>query len=202
MVIVRIIVAILVALLPCATYANTQTFSFDSQKVFEEFITIQRSLEAHDYSNIQRVCSNAQQGTFLCSYASFLSGNLPAREFIRSVPTEKGELYRLFKYNEILGRELQKRNLQNPYGAGITFVYIDQLCLLSYAFPHDALSVLLNMYRYSEGFWGEYIEDELVKLMYYKRFLPEFKVLEKTFPKEIDHLREAYGRKQVTKQKR
>lgn len=195
------IVAILFALLPCASYAITQDSSFDGQKVFEEFTAIQRSLETHDYSTVQKVCNTTKQSASFCSYALFLSGNLPPGKFINAVPSDKSGFYRLFKYDEILGRELRIRHLENPYGAGIAFVYIDQLCLLSYAFPHNALPALLTMYRYSEGFWGEYLEDELVKLMVYKRFLSEFQALEKRFPKEMGSLRETYERKQAIKLK-
>lgn len=195
------ILAFVLAFCASGCWASGETTS-DSQKMYSDFLAIQHALETHDDSAIEKICKQNDQSKYFCAYAEFLTGKLTARELISALPKGKEGYYKLFRYDEYVATQLQRNGLSNPYGSELTFVYIDQLCLLSYSFPKEALPALLTMYRYSEGYIGEYLQGALVKLMYYKRFEPEFTALEKDFPAEMKDLREAYKLEQAAKGRR
>lgn len=193
--------AFLLALWSSGSWAFGAEIS-DTQKAYSDFLAIQHALETRDDSSLEAVCNHNQQSVYFCTYAKFLTGKLSGRELIKALPKNKDGYSKFFGYDESVSTQLHRNGLTNPYGSELTFVYIDQLCLLSYSFPKEALPALLTMYKYSEGYIGEYLQGELVKLMYYKRFEPEFTRLEKDFPAEVKDLREAYRLEQTAKRRR
>lgn len=188
--------------MPFAVFASDGDRQPDGPQIYAEFTAVQNALEKQNASAVKATCAKTRQSDFFCSYARFVTGDLSAMQFVKSLPAERDGAYRLFQYDESLTHELQERKLPNPYGAGPAFVYIDQVALLSYALPRDALAKLLTIYRHSEGYWAEHIKSTLSKMMFEERFRPNFDELEKQYPAEVKTVRAAYEAERAARKAR
>lgn len=185
-----------------AVLFSSLSLASNEEKAFEAFLAIQKGVESKNYNSVKDLCSKNDENHFLCGYAYFVLGKTSALAFIKSLPTDKEGLYEFFKYDEFIGHQLYLHKMSNPYGSGLAFTYVDLLAVLSFSFPRESLNALISMYKYSEGYFGEYIEGKLIKVFFYERFNSEKDHIKNIFPDEIKSLDEAAMVEKNNKQKK
>lgn len=125
--------------------------------------------EAKDYAVVRRTCSAVRCDPhlfFVCKLLDYkTSGN--SQEFLKDLPTDRKDVKDLFKLDPIIFKYPFYENQPHPeIFERESFVEIFLRAIYELTAKGDPLAIdkFLNIFRYAEGDYGEYMDERLLRL--------------------------------------